>query len=1050
MVSGLWLCLMLTVGVRLANADSPQLLSARNTAVPLPTAANGESTAPWISADGRFVLFSSSANDLVTNDNGYLGLDAFLHDRVDKTTRLVSVNTNGSGANGYSVGEQVSTNGRFVLIQSDASDLLPGDTNEVSDIFVRDLQLAANLQVSVAADGGWGNGAATEPVMTPDGRWVAFVSAATNLVAGDTNGIPDLFLRDLVNGTTKWVTAGATGANSVVSSPLITPDGRYLAFFSTAKRLATGVPVTTRGEIYLYDAVLNQMTWVSTNASVTTSNILRLNSPPSYHPALSDDGRFVAFKCGWTNGTAAPPSPGKAAALVFLFDAFNQSATVLTTNAQAAWPFNDDVYGPEITPDGRFVAYVEREAIGTATPCGVRLWDQQTGTNVLVSADLGGLLPTNSVSHTPTVSADGRYVIFLSDATNLVANAITNGLHIYRRDLQTSTTALVDVDTNGIGSSVQMGDDPVVSSTGDLVVYSSIDGGLVGLDNNEALDVFLWDSTTGTNELISPRDPQVLSRSGNGVSAVGQLSFSANGAAVAFASYASDLTADDSNRAGDVFVNDLTGNSNTLVSLGLAGQMALGGTSHSPAISGDGRYVAFVSAATNLVANDTNLASDVFRRDLLSASTVLVGVNASGFNLGNGDASQPVVSQDGRYVAFLCRTNLAVAQTGVFWRDVDSGLTRLVSGNAYSDRMISLSADGQRVAYFDNQARLYVWDAGLATNIYTNTTSSLTSAAISPGGNKVLYQSFNQLSVRDLAFSTNQFLYSTTVPIKSQSQWSGDGRYVAFVTRSNLVAGDNNGINDVYLRDLQTGTLSLLSLNQGGTASGNGPSELPEVSADGRFIAYRTLATDIVPGVVKPPAIVRFDRATGSNALLVAGTTGNGRSSWVSRPSLSSNGARLAFQSWDAGLAAGDLNQAADAFAGSLDFLSTTDTDGDGVPDWWLNQYFGHANGQAGDESRAADDADDDGSTNLEEFLAGTNPTSSSSVLAVRIARGVGNVTLNWDATAGRNYQVLTTADLGNPDWQTVPSGVAVIGGQGYFTVSAAEEQRFFRIVCGN
>ena len=149
-------------------------------------------------------------------------------------------------------------------------------------------------------------------------------------------------------------------------------------------------------------------------------------------------------------------------------------------------------------------------------------------------------------------------------------------------------------------------------------------------------------------------------------------------------------------------------------------------------------------------------------------------------------------------------------------------------------------------------------------------------------------------------------------------------------------------------------------------------------------------------------------------------------------------------------MAAGDLNQAADAFAGSLDFLSTTDTDGDGVPDWWLNQYFGHANGQAGDESRAADDADDDGSTNLEEFLAGTNPTSSSSVLAVRIARGVGNVTLNWDATAGRNYQVLTTADLGNPDWQTVPSGVAVIGGQGYFTVSAAEEQRFFRIVCGN
>jgi len=87
----------------------------------------------------------------------------------------------------------VSTNGRYVLYESDASDLLPGDTNGVTDVFVRDLQLATNILVSVAADGSWGNGASAEAVMTPDGRWVAFVSSATNLVSGDTNGIPTCF-----------------------------------------------------------------------------------------------------------------------------------------------------------------------------------------------------------------------------------------------------------------------------------------------------------------------------------------------------------------------------------------------------------------------------------------------------------------------------------------------------------------------------------------------------------------------------------------------------------------------------------------------------------------------------------------------------------------------------------------------------------------------------------------------------------------------------------------------------------------------------------------
>jgi len=195
-------------GVLFAPAGSfaglVQLLSTRNASIARPGGGNGNSVAPVITADGRFVVFSSSANDLVPCDNNQPGLDAFLFDRASNITVLVSANFNGTGGgNGNSMAGQASADGRYIVFQSNASDLLAGDTNGVSDIFVRDRQTGSNILVSVAADGGWGNGASTDPVMTPDGRYVAFISAATNLVTGDTNGIPDVFVRDLLSGSTR-------------------------------------------------------------------------------------------------------------------------------------------------------------------------------------------------------------------------------------------------------------------------------------------------------------------------------------------------------------------------------------------------------------------------------------------------------------------------------------------------------------------------------------------------------------------------------------------------------------------------------------------------------------------------------------------------------------------------------------------------------------------------------------------------------------------------------------------------------------------------------
>jgi Tol biopolymer transport system component len=1047
----------LLISVSSIFASPVQLFSARNPSAAIPAGGNGDSVAPRLSSDGRFVVFSSSASDLVPNANGQFYLNVFLHDRSYNTTVLVSPSCSGNGGgNGDSIDGQVSADGRYVVFQSDASDLVPGDTNGVTDIFLRDTYTGVTRLISVAADGGFANGASTDPVMTPDGTCVAFISAASDLVAGDTNGIPDVFVRDLITQTTWLISVGASGTSSVMDTPLITPDGRYVAFFSTAQNLAPGVPSNSPGEIYVRDRVAGETIWSSTNAAAITSSLQSSPYGPSYyrsyHPALSDDGRYIAFKTGWTNGVLAgnttPP------VICFQYDSMNGTPTILSTNGFQPWLNNDDVYGPEMTPDGRFVAYVQYEQAGGTNSSSVRLWDRQSGTNALVSAGPDGSWPTNSTSHTPALSDGGRYVTFLSDATNLVGNVVSNGLHIFRRDLQTATTVLVDVDTNGVGSQDQLGAISFLSANGGCVAFAALDGGLIASDNNNASDILLWDSTVGTNTLISLHNPQTLFQTGNLPSSLGQLSLSADGRLAAFTSYASDLVPNDSNVDCDVFVRDLVAGSNILVSVGLDGNSGQGGPSYNPILSADGQFVVFASAATNLASADNNRATDIFRRDLQTGTTILVSADSNGIPLSIGyDISlpsfSPVSSQDGRYVAFLC---YPLAGRELLWRDLNTRAPLVVCTKPNYVLPISISTDGQRLAYFDYFSLLYVWDAKLQANLYTNSTPSLTAAAISPNGNRLLYQTTNQLIAYDLVGASNLFVYPTTVPITGSSQWSGDGRYVAFVTASDLVAGDNNGTNDVYLADLQAGTLTLVSVNQSGTSSAAGPSDLPVASSDGRFVVFQSFAPDAAAGIVRPPSLILFDRLSGTNSLLATGTVGTGWTTWVSQPALSLNGASLVFQSWDSGLVNGDFNRAGDVFAGDLSGWPALDSDGDGIPDWWMIEYFGHPTGQAGDLSRAQDDADGDGMNNLQEFLAGTIPTNPNSLLVLSIATDVTgtNLFLGWNTVTGKNYQVLSATNLSNPDWQVFPANIGTNGSQRYFNIPAADSQRYFRILCGN
>ena len=202
----------------------------------------------FISSDGRLALFVSFSSNLVPGDtNGVL--DVFLHDLVSGATTLVSVDSNGIQSNAGSDYPSISSDHRFVAFESSGNNLVGGDTNGSQDTFVRDLVTRTTARVSVDSNGAQANGASVEPTISADGRSFAFVSTASNLGPGDNNDVPDVFVHDMISGATSRVSVGSNGqeannTSGVVASAL-SADGRYVVFWSDASNL---VPGDTNGQ----------------------------------------------------------------------------------------------------------------------------------------------------------------------------------------------------------------------------------------------------------------------------------------------------------------------------------------------------------------------------------------------------------------------------------------------------------------------------------------------------------------------------------------------------------------------------------------------------------------------------------------------------------------------------------------------------------------------------------------------------------------------------------------------------------------------------------
>jgi Tol biopolymer transport system component len=912
---------------------------------------------PSLSDDGRYAVFHSSETNLVSGERDLnQGLDIFVQDLLTGTTSLVShtLDSPAITSNVPSGEAAISGDGRWVAFTSRATDLVPGtpgspvDSHRIGALYLYDRVADASMLVTNRPPYDF-QGLA----ISSDGRYIAFTSEATDLVPGQ-RGVSgsNVFLYDRVARSFQLISHASASPTTTGSGssryPVLSADGRWVAFLSPADDLAPGNPAGDAA--FLYDRVSGAVT----------------RAGPAGVMALSADGRYLAVQ-----------GPQEA----YLYDRATHTKTPLA--ADRVGDFSGDL-GVAISADGRYVAlnsppsHLVPPQPGNLSASGLYLYDRISRTFTLVSRKHGSATTPGSAA-APRISADGRYVIFLSFEPDLVTGQIdpsgTWDVFLFDRDSGASTLV------SRAGASATTAADfhsssPVISADGTRVVfYSEADNLAAGVpDRNSSEDLFAYTIASTSLAAVSHHAPDLPSITPEADSEAAAVS--GDGRWVVFMSYAVHLVAGQSGPGydGDIFLYDRATRATILVSHA-AGSLtrAANGSSSSPAITPDGRWVLFASSATDLVAGTTFSGSQLnyFLFDRLAGTTVLVGRT----RLVNFPAPQARITPDGRWVVFASDApNLVPGQQGhgdlnIYLWDHATGNTTLVSHSPAGPTVTSelksyeplISDDGSWIAFAslatdlvpgqidgNRVDDLFLWDRTTGKTVLVSHAkgSPLTAGSLDPNefphpfaisadGRFIAFVSYAEIEGIDPGLMGGLYLYDRTtaalVRVADRAQtgaaialaMSADGRYVAFSSASGPGV-DPDGYDQVFLYDRNARTTTLLSRSISGDHGGNGGSAQPAISADGRYVAFTSSATDLVPGQPGPAHTLQFsvflvDRLAGTTTWVSAPGTALLQTPDSSfHPLLSASGRQVAFTS-TVDLVAGDRNNHSDAYLFSLD-----------------------------------------------------------------------------------------------------------------------------------
>jgi Tol biopolymer transport system component len=781
--------------------------------------------APFVSADGRYVAFTSRDNQMTTND-GNPGTDGFVRDVISGTTTLVTIATDGTPGNGDIVVTDLSANGRYVVFEAVTGSLVPHDKNGLADVFVHDRETGVTTRISEANDGTEANGSSSGAVISADGSRLVFFTTATNLATG-LHASPFIVVHDRTTGINRYLTLGMNREppDGTALQLTISDNGQTIAFTSGAGNLVPG-DTNQLPDVFRYDLETSQLIRVSVKAN--GDQLYR----SSYFPALSADGRYALFgtTAPATNDSGIPDSLN-----LYRKDLESGAVLWLTPGAINPSPGELNIEGTHLNGDG---------TVAVLTTWGAYESGDTGNRDVYLRRDIAPLPPTPTRTPAP-------------NSLYLPAAIARTGIATYPR--------IANITANANGNSFA----PVADANADVVAFLSDATNLVAGDTNNATDAFVWQASSNTITRVS-----VASDGTQANQATTQLKLSENGRYLLFITGASALATGDTNGLADVYWHDRQTGVTEWVSVGLNGAAGDGLVTGAD-LSTNGRWVVFSSQARNIT--ETPLPAEcpeadcetLYRRDMTTGVTETLLKDEQGVAL--APLRAPSMNGDGQTIVYEQIEKIGETKIcGQYWVPVYGPvLYRAIVGNppsvtelvrSFYEENIFREPENCLMGYVIHSitsnpmiartegSLLYNYSHSTATQ-YGGSSGGGANVKPSQGDGFALFNITTSYSPRPGSFALGES------PATRIASLSADGRIFAFAAgdlrtyyeynATPEFPEDTNGLTDIYLFNRETNHYQRITDAATGELS-NGGSRTPALSANGRVVVFASEATNLV------------------------------------------------------------------------------------------------------------------------------------------------------------------------------------------------------------